>query len=122
MFPGISTTIKLGALCALIALLGIATTYGAWKWQGANITKEVAAAEARKDEQIRIERTYVKKWRDRAEQLSAQASAKKTEAKVVTTRATEKVQEERKSNPAFYEQKIPDGGAEQWEAARKLMQ
>lgn len=122
MFTGLSTTIKLGALCALIAFLGIATTYGAWKWQGANIAKEVTAAEARKDEQIRIERTYTKKWRDRSEELRAQVDAKKTEAKVVTTQATVKVQEERKANPAFYEQKIPDGGAEQWEAARKLMQ
>lgn len=122
MFTGLSTTIKLGALCALIALLGIATTYGAWKWQGANIAKEVKAAEERKDKQLAVERGYIKLWRDRAEAARAEADAKKTKATVVTTKATEVIKQERKTNPAFYDQEVPTGGAEQWEAARKLMQ
>ena len=47
MFSNITTTVKLGALCALAGLHGIATTYGAWKWQESS--KLAAVAEARKE-------------------------------------------------------------------------
>lgn len=122
MFPTLSTTIKLSLLCALIGLLGVATTYGAWKWQGANIETEVKKAEAAKDAQILLERADTKKWRDKALSLSGPANEKKTEAKVVQATTAKAVQQERASNPSFYEQEVPAGGAEQWEAARKLMQ
>lgn len=122
MFSGISTAVKLGALCVLLALLGIASTYGAWKWQGANIATEVKKAEDAKDEQIAQERATTKEWRDKAEQLSKQANEKKAEAKVVHATATQAVKVERAAKPEFYEQEVPDGGIKQWEAARKLMQ
>lgn len=121
MFPGISTTIKLGALCVLLALLGVATTYGAWKWQGANIATEVKKAEDAKDAQIQKERESTKKWRDRAVELTAQADAQKTKAQVVHATATQAIKQERAVNPTFYEQEVPAGGAAQWEAARNLM-
>jgi hypothetical protein len=121
MFTGVFDSIKMYALCAGIALLGVVCTYGAWKWQGANIAIEVKKAEDAKDEQIRLERTYVKKWRDRAESLRSEADAKKTQAKVVHATATQAIKVERAAKPEFYEQEVPQGGAVQWEAARNLM-
>lgn len=121
MFTALSSTIKMGLLCALIGLLGVATTYGAWKWQGANIVSEVKKAEDAKDEQIKQERADTKKWRDKATALTAAADAKKTQAKVVHATATQVIKQERAVNPTFYEQEVPAGGAAQWEAARNLM-
>jgi hypothetical protein len=122
MFTGVFDSIKMYALCAGIGLLGAVCTYGAWKWQGSNIADAVAAAEKVKDEQIRVERTYTKKWRDRAEALSQPANAAKTQAAVVHSTATQAIKAERAgTDKAFYEQVIPAKGVEQWDAARSLM-
>ena len=122
MFTGVFDTIKMWALVAAVGLAGIACTYGAWKWQGSNIAEAVADAEKAKDEQIRVERTYTKKWRDRAEALSQTANAVKTHAAVVHSTATQAIKAERAgTDKAFYEQVIPARGVEQWDAARSLM-
>lgn len=125
MFSNITTTVKLGALCALVGLLGIATTYGAWKWQESS--KLTAVAEARKEvsdayeARILEERSMRAEWRATAEQLASRPKEVEVQVKVVHATATAVIQQERKDNPAFYEQKVPDKGAEQWNAARELM-
>jgi hypothetical protein len=121
MFSGLSTTIKLGALCFLLALLGVATTYGAWQFRSSMARTEVADAIKAKDAEILAERAATKKWRDSAANLRAEVDAKKTQAKVVTATVTQAVKAERAANPSFYEQEVPQGGAVQWEAARNLM-
>jgi hypothetical protein len=122
MFDSISTTIKMGALCVLILLLGCATTYGAWQWRAGIARTEVQAAIDMKDAEIQRERDATKKWRDKATALSDEAREAKSKANMVTATATAEIKHERAANPKFYEQAIPDGGAKQWEEARKLMQ
>lgn len=122
MFAAISTTVKLGALCVLIALLGIGATYSAWQIRSNKAAQEVQDAKDAKDKEILQERLLTKEWSDRAAALAKQSQEKKNEAIVVTKVVTEALKVEREAKPEFYDQPIPQGGVDLWEAARKLMQ
>lgn len=124
------SSLKLIAIgIALVVFVGL-PAWGAWKlgaYQVAESERTRAEKEISefKESYARILQTQIEltdQYRDLSDNQMTKFLDKLDNIKVTNTTITRNITTERASNPEFYNQPLPAGGREQWEAARKQFQ
>lgn len=122
----------LGKLQTIAIVIGLALLVGipavAAYRAGGNSVREAARQEAQKQiDQLTIAHDAAMDAQialtDHYRELSAQGYEKLLSAiegiEIKNVEITRNIYQERKADPAYYEQKMPEGGIKQWEAARE---
>lgn len=118
----IKTYLLAGAAILIVLLLGILGTWGAWTYRGHLADKEVTQVKEDYAQLFMKERQLTDHYKEQADVGYKNLMDAVTNIKVVHTTVNTTIQEEKKSNPDFYNQPLPDGGRKAWLDARTLMQ
>ena len=120
--------LKLIAIAVAIAAAIGVPSWAAWKLGNASGKEEVQesadkqVAQMRWDmQQLLIKQTQLTDhYQTLADDSYAKLMDKLGHIKVEHVTITKNITTERAANPDYYEQRMPDGGIKEWEAARKL--